>query len=55
MEDVESGLSLKKRVGGFFAADGGGRAVTGVDDGLGRERENFFLDASDEKVPTSAR
>jgi hypothetical protein len=38
MEDVESGLSLKKWVGGFFAANGGGGAVAGVDDGLRRKR-----------------
>ena len=38
MEDVESGLSLKKWVGGFFAANGGGGAVAGIDDGLRRKR-----------------
>ena len=46
---------LKEGVGGFFAADGGGGAVAGVDDGLVRKGEDFFANAGEKEVAVPSR
>ena len=46
---------LEKRIGGFFATDGGGGAMTGVDDGVGRQGEDLFSDAGQEQIAVSSR
>ena len=39
----------------FFLSDGGGRAMTGVDDCLGREGEDFFANPIEENLSTAPR
>jgi len=46
---------LKKRVGGFFATDGGGGAMARINNGFWGQRENLFTDATEKKIPTSPR
>ena len=46
---------LKKRIGGFFSADGGGGSVARINNGFLGKGENFFTDAAEEKVATPPR
>ena len=52
---IEDLRILKEGVGGFFAADGGGGAVAGENDGLIRKGEDFFTDAGKKEVAISSR
>ena len=47
-------LFIQKRVAGFFAGDGGGGAVTGVDGGFSRKSQDFFLDSGKKQVTVAA-
>ena len=40
----------EKGVGGFFAGDGGGGAVAGIDGGLSGEGQDFFSNTGKQQV-----
>ena len=57
MEDEAGSLNglLEKRIGGFFAPHGGGRAVARVNNGFWRKGQNFFMNAGEQQLAIAPR